>query len=152
MTREFVDIDGLEMMAGTVSTALETVPEEFFVDKDLLSNIMEPLRLESHRILSGWWVYRVIPSYYVGCNAFGEPDGVHAQSEDIFYGVYNGIDLVQSGDSLYGEHALLSPSIVFETIDNVEGQYGLSQTYLHVAVPLVDNIVAIEKVGFGYAN
>ena len=56
MTREFVDIDGLEMMAGTVSMALETVPEEFFVDKDLLSNIMEPLRLESHRILSGWRV------------------------------------------------------------------------------------------------
>lgn len=152
MTREFVDIDGLEMMAGTVGATLEYVPEEFFADKDLLSGIIEPFRIESHRLLSGWWIYRVVPSYYVGRNTFGEHDGVHAQGEDMFYGVYNGIDLVQSGDSSDGERVQLSPSIVFETLDNVKEEYGLSQTYLHVAVPLVDNIIVIEKIGFGYAN
>ena len=50
------------------------------------------MRLESYRILSGWWVYRVISFHYVGCNAFESPMAFTHKSGDIFYRVYSGID------------------------------------------------------------
>ncbi len=153
MSREFVDIDELESMAGTVCTVFGFAPEELFLDQDLLASLIDPIRSSAQQLL-GQWVHKVVPGYYLGCSVLGENDLVNAGEEDLFYGIYRGIDMIGGKEPLLsGNHtATFYPSIVFETIDNDEPPYSLAQTYLHIAVPLVDNIVAIEKIGFGYAN
>lgn len=147
MNKEFVETDQLEAMAGSVSVVIKSVPELLFFDQELLNKILKPLENDAHQLLGGW-IHKVVPAYYLGCNAMGDNDTVNATIDDIFYGVYKGISLVDSSiEPWEPQKSTVVPSLIFETLDNIEFQYGLAQTYLHVKVPLVDNIIAIEKIG-----
>lgn len=143
-----VDLGPLEQMAHDMASIMRERPQDIFdLGERLMGALVTPMfREANHRL--GYWVCRVMPSRCLGCSVQGEKDVIVGENSAMFYGVFSDIDILDIPDTDQLHQQAVTgpvPSLIFETIDD-EVPAGIAQSYLHVAVPLLDTFVDIERV------